>query len=510
MPSRPHRLPSLLTLALAIPFWGASAQESGTLVAKGRALYAEKCTQCHGIEGNGAGTASDRVRPRPRDFTSGAYKIRTTPSGELPTDDDLAAVIRNGMPYTAMPAWSRLQDSEVAALVAYLKTFNEDFSDPEMLVPALEIPPPPPFSEESARAGREVYQAAKCFECHGDQGRGDGVSGPTLKDDWGQPIQPADLTKRWTFRGGAGRGDIYRTFTTGLNGTPMPSYADSIPEAERWQLVDYVFSLSRDEPGYDTLLVASRVDADLEPDPQSDVFDAAQPAFFAVVGQVIDPGRLFSPRANAVEARAVYNREMLAIQLRWNAMVAATDGQNRPAGREPLPEGSVPSDAVAVQLPSALGEGPAKPYFLYGDATNGVDLWFYDAGRGDAAVYRGNGAANLAPYPDGTGPEVRAGGAYEAGQWRVVFVTPLRAQGAAGDRFPESAFVPIAFSIWTGHAGETGNRRGITSWHFMYLAPPETGVPYAVAAGMALFTLVAELGIAARVRRGRRSQNVRD
>ena len=46
--------------------------------------------------------------PRPRDFTSGKFKIRTTPSGALPTDDDLRHIIREGMPYTSMPAWRQL------------------------------------------------------------------------------------------------------------------------------------------------------------------------------------------------------------------------------------------------------------------------------------------------------------------------------------------------------------------------------------------------------------------
>jgi cytochrome c oxidase cbb3-type subunit 2 len=38
--------------------------------------------------------------------------------------------------------------------------------------------------------------------------------------------------------------DIYRTVSTGLSGTPMPSYSDSVPEADRWALAYYVLSLS--------------------------------------------------------------------------------------------------------------------------------------------------------------------------------------------------------------------------------------------------------------------------
>ena len=46
-------------------------------------------------------------------------------------------------------------------------------------------------------------------------------------DDLGQPIRAANLAQSWTFRGGSSREDIFRTMTTGFNGTPMPSFADS-------------------------------------------------------------------------------------------------------------------------------------------------------------------------------------------------------------------------------------------------------------------------------------------
>jgi cytochrome c oxidase cbb3-type subunit 2 len=38
--------------------------------------------------------------------------------------------------------------------------------------------------------------------------------------------------------------DIYRTMSTGLSGTPMPSFSDSVSEADRWALSYYVLSLS--------------------------------------------------------------------------------------------------------------------------------------------------------------------------------------------------------------------------------------------------------------------------
>jgi hypothetical protein len=88
---------------------------------------------------------------------------------------------------------------------------------------------------------------------------------------------------------------------------------------------------------------------------------------------------------------------------------------------------------------------------------------------------------------------------YEEGLWRVLFVAP-RGSGEAR-RLPEATFIPIAFSAWSGHERETGNRRAISSWYHLYLAPPDTGGAYKAAGLMGLVTLVAEILIVASVRR---------
>jgi mono/diheme cytochrome c family protein len=66
-----------------------------------------------------------------------------------------------------------------------------------------------------------------------------------MKDDWGQPIHPSDLTYAWSFRNGHAPDDVYRTVFGGLTGTPMPAYASAVgPGADRWAVVAYVLSLS--------------------------------------------------------------------------------------------------------------------------------------------------------------------------------------------------------------------------------------------------------------------------
>lgn len=191
--------------------------------ARGEAVYLKSCSACHGEDGSGAGPAAASLSPLPRNFTTGMFKFRSTPSGELPTDADLLRVLEKGVPGTAMPAWKGiLTRQERSDVVAYLKLFSEDFETPAP--PALEIPSPPESLSAFAPEGKMVYMLMECWACHGGKGKGDGKSGKTLDDDWGVKILPWNLT-RHQYKAGNDAESLYRTFTTGLNGTPMPAYA---------------------------------------------------------------------------------------------------------------------------------------------------------------------------------------------------------------------------------------------------------------------------------------------
>ncbi len=478
----------------------------------GRKLYMEKCTQCHGKDGGGNGIAKPFFKPAPRDFTTATFKIRSTASGELPTDEDLKRVIKEGMPYTGMPAWPNLTEKGLSNLVYHLKTYSDFFSGPYGVVEPIDIPDPPSYSEESAQKGRQVYEANQCFDCHGQFGRGDGKSAPTLEDQWGEHIRPADLSKRWTFRGGTSRKDIYRTFTTGMDGTPMPSY--NIESEKRWQLVDYVYSLSRDEPDYATMVVAKPVAGELDIEQGKSFFATADSALFPVVGQVIEPGREFYPGVNAIEVKAVYNQEDIAVLLTWHTMSAETSGVNAPdlevpgfasQIKERVREDTTSyqySDAVAMQIPIEMPEGPEKPYFLFGDGKNPVDLWFVDLANPEAKQYLGRGSQNIQLTED---PGLAVHTEYQHGEWSVIFKRSLESEQSLS--FMPGNFVPVAFSVWDGFNRERGNKRGITAWYHLYLEPVETesaALPMATYAGLTLFIeLLIIFGVRRRHRKGR-------
>ena len=109
----------------------------------GKNLYLKNCSQCHGDNGDGEGYATPHLFPKPRNFTSGKFKVRTTPNGALPTHQDLVNIIRRGMPYTSMPAWPNLSDSEVSDLAYFIKTFYPDFANAESVPKPVELPSAP-------------------------------------------------------------------------------------------------------------------------------------------------------------------------------------------------------------------------------------------------------------------------------------------------------------------------------------------------------------------------------
>ncbi len=216
--------------------------EGEALVEQGREVYEDHCVGCHGPKGDGNGPAATFLFPRPRDFTAGVFKFRTTPSGSLPTDGDLYRTITRGVRWTAMPTWHEVPDKERVAAIAYIKTFSRRWKE-ETPEPAVPFEAAPPATPALLAHGQDLYIRAKCWECHGQEGRGDGPSAPQLRDDFDLPIRPTDFT-RGQFKGGSSAADLYRALTLGLDGTPMPSFADSLGNAERWALAYYVLSLS--------------------------------------------------------------------------------------------------------------------------------------------------------------------------------------------------------------------------------------------------------------------------
>ena len=203
----------------------AHAQNAPEASEKGKAVYEQRCAHCHGTEGRGDGSAAENLLPKPRDFTRGLYKIRSTESGQLPMDQDLFNIITIGMPGSSMPGWeTALSAGDRWEVVAYIKTFNDGFKESETPPWEISLEGKISYAEQSVETGKGLYTELGCVECHGNVGRGDGTSAPTLTDEWGFRTWPANLTQGWNFRGGADTEDIFKRFIGGIAGSPMPAF----------------------------------------------------------------------------------------------------------------------------------------------------------------------------------------------------------------------------------------------------------------------------------------------
>ncbi len=264
----PRRLPSAWTLILVLAVvlaWSAFAAgpiaraKSGAAdsraweaarVDEGEAIFQTLCAGCHGVRGDGRGPAAYAMDPAPRDLRRGEYRFRSTASGALPERHDILRTLRLGLPGTAMPSWQeQLTGPELRSVVLYLETLSPRFGSEARYAEDILVAPgslaPPPVTPALLERGRAIYEEQKCGDCHGPAGRGDGISAETHQNSDGTASHVFDFTYG-RYKGGSRPEDVYRTFVTGLNGTPMPAFDQSLPEQdERWALVHYVLSLNR-------------------------------------------------------------------------------------------------------------------------------------------------------------------------------------------------------------------------------------------------------------------------
>jgi putative heme-binding domain-containing protein len=155
--------PLLLSLLLAAAATAAQAQSDNLFIGNvqavqdGKAVYDRTCTACHGPNA-GAGERAPAI-------VSGAA---TAMRGER-SDAQLLAVIRNGVPGTAMPAWKgRLSDTDILKLGAWLHALRGTALDN-------------PLPGDPARGEAVFWGKGQCGTCHAIYGRGGGL-GPDLSN----------------------------------------------------------------------------------------------------------------------------------------------------------------------------------------------------------------------------------------------------------------------------------------------------------------------------------------
>ncbi|MBI4428896.1 MAG: c-type cytochrome [Ignavibacteriales bacterium] len=399
-------------MMMGFQVWPTSGQDISGSAENGKSLYLKYCSTCHGVDGRGEGTAAVYLFPKPRDFSRGVFKFQSTPSGSLPTDDDLERTLRNGMPGSAMPAWDVLSVEERTDLVAYVKSFSERFktdTTPEPLVVGQE----PLSTLDRIRKGKAVFALAGCWMCHGTTGTGDGPSSKNLADEDGRPIPPYNFTRAGAFKGGGRPQDIYRTFSAGIGGTPMPGYGEdalavgresfgdltnlegyyssddvgefkkfisqwpseeelnhmtlaerkNLADDRRWSLVYYVLSLSKGKSQISYTTTDHKIESVLT----DDIAKFADPAFQgwnAVKSEELALISLWQRDTpiDRVTVKSVTDGKSLAFRLEWED--ATQDDQALHVGKF--------GDAAAIQLPL---DPASQPFFGMGDTNFAVNIW---------------------------------------------------------------------------------------------------------------------------------------
>ncbi|MDN3512277.1 MAG: ethylbenzene dehydrogenase-related protein [Candidatus Jettenia sp.] len=474
--------------------------ETPDAIAEGKKIYEKRCWYCHGIEGKGDGPAAKTMFPKPRNFTRNEYKVRSTAFSSVPTDEDLFRIITSGIEGTAMPFWYTISEAERWQVLYYIKTFNDQFrkSDAIKTVSVGSVASTP----ESVARGQELFKEMRCFECHGEDGRGNGPLTVALQSEWNLPYRARDLTKGWLFKGGNTIEDIYRTVSTGFNETPMGSYLEKLADEDRWHVAHYVKSIAKDMVS-DVVIKAKLVEDDQLPiDVSDDDWDKATPVEIPLAGQIIATPRLWTPSIDAINVRAMYNKDEIMFLLEWD------DATNK--------QEEVFRDGVSVQFPTKIPESLKKPYFAMGDSSGAVNLWSWKAywhegfgaiveapetEPGEVSELNAKSFKNVTIQPTES-QNVSGKGIYQNGRWKVVLKRSLKTDDVKGDiQFETGRLIPVALAAWDGSNSDTGAQKSVSAWYYVLLEKPVPRTIFAYVLVAIIMGASVELWFIARLRR---------
>lgn len=405
---------------------------------EGRRAYLQACARCHGVEGRGDGVDAKRFYPRPRDFTHGVYKFRSTASGTPPTDEDLFQTVTHGLPGTHMPDWRHLDEASRLSLVDYLKSLSDVFQT--MAPEPLAIAQDPGAHGADLTKGKSLYEQLGCAACHGQSGRANGSSAAGLVDDWGAPIRPANLTQGWNYRGGAKEHSVMVRVLSGIDGAGMPSYAGVVSPEDAWHLAYYVTSLQEPLHSY-PILRGTYMDGSLPERVDDPRWETVEHTQLILREAVNAQGEWSAPlTVNAVSLQVLADKERLAFRLVWD---------------DPSQESETPADALALVL---------KPNGLRGDVVSlqawpyqgspALDLCYYSAQTGQVFETIAKSFEDLLlPGRTITQPSVSLAGQarFEDGRWSLVIQRP-RVHDALPDatKATSNDVLSVALVVWDG------------------------------------------------------------
>ena len=488
---------------------------SDELTNRGKELFNRQCASCHGESGRGDGIGAYLLRPHPRDFSLGKFRMVSTVN-HIPSDDDLFNTISQGMPGTSMPPWEHLSKDDRNALVHYVKYLARDGLIKRLMAKSkkrtiekaqkiadrkltpgekIELPEKIPLTMENIARGRRVY-VASCAGCHGIDGEGDGRT--DLKDDAGFPIMPRNFTQG-IFKGGAGSDDIAYRIVAGIPATPMPAFSE-LTANELWSLVYYIKSLAN--PTSQELvqqkrreIVVNRIDQELSIGMDATVWDSAASTYLSLL-----PLWWRSDLIDGVYVQALHNGNEIAVRMIWED----------PVKNDHVLDLNSFSDGAAVQF--SPSDDP--PFFAMGYWQDPVNIWSWKALRESDALEKQNLQTIKINMPDDQYPsagflgekvlyatasdvdnpvslkkpessieDLNAGGfgsltsqninsqnvigkgEWKDGFWEVIYIRDLTSKSEGDILFSPGKNMSVAFAVWDGEYNDRDGQKSVTIWH---------------------------------------------
>ena len=415
----------------------------------GKAAYEANCARCHGPTGAGDGLDAKRMVPKPRKLSEGIFKFRTTASGTPPTDEDLFRTLSTGLPGSRMPDFQRLTEETRWNLIAYIKGLSPVFKDqkPELI----DLGKDPGSKQVNLAKGKEIYAQLGCASCHGPAGRGNGPSAPTLVDSWGNPIQAANLTQGWNYRGGSGVRDIVARMLAGIDGTPMPSYADAVSSKEdAWQLAYYVHSL-QEPPRWTRTVEAVKTAGSFPASPEDPKWQGIPRTDPRLSSTFYSQGEIQPASVHAISVQAMYNEEGILLRLSW---------------QDPNESRESPPDALALFLLQdrrlKFQVGSLRSWPASHDAPN-LDLCYWSAKSAAAREAVASDTASLEGNQE-AGQMLESSASYSDGVWRLLIKRPLQSLISGGVTLSAQKPILIGIGVWNGGNGEQDRRRANSNW----------------------------------------------
>ncbi len=437
----------LLTAALLLARLPSYAQaDLGPEAAK--ELFKANCARCHGISGAGDGLDARRMLPRPRKLSEGVFKFRTTASGTPPTDEDLYRTISRGLPGSRMPDFQRLPEESRRMLVAYVKSLSPVFE--EQQPEPIDLGKDPGPKQADRVKGKALYAQLGCAACHGETGRANGPSAAALVDNWGGPIRPADLTQGWNYRGGAAPREIVARVLTGIDGTPMPSYADAVAKEDGWHLAYYIQSL-QEVPRWNRTVEAVKMNGALPAAPEEPRWKEVPRTDLLLSSSLYKGGEIQPTTVTAVSIQAVYNEEHVLFRLSWH---------------DPTESRESPPDAAGLfllqdrRLKFRLGSLRSWP--AGADAPD-LDLCYWSAQSSEAREAVAAGVTDL-ESAKASGETLESAASHSDGVWTLLIRRPLHSSLEGSVTWLMDKPLLLGVAVWDGGNGEQGRRRSNSNW----------------------------------------------